>query len=131
MRLQEGTTIVKEYETVARNVISAVRSLAQTLLENDPAQSHLIRTGEVHELIDRAKKPGGLSTSNLDAVRKLWSQKHDSLMDGYEEIQEICNQSEGDDEDDGDGFDDGWDELGINSKQKLSVPELERATKVR
>ncbi|KDR81609.1 hypothetical protein GALMADRAFT_239668 [Galerina marginata CBS 339.88] len=135
MRLQEGVTVLEEYVTVARNVISAIRSLSQTLLQDDeanPTEEYLIRTGEVHELIENVRKSGGLSLNNRDAVRRLWARELDSLLDGYAEIQEICKPSESSDQDveEEDAFDDGWEELGLSSDQKLSSTEADRAAKV-
>ncbi|KAF4614908.1 hypothetical protein D9613_003055 [Agrocybe pediades] len=135
MRFREGVTIMKEYENLARNVITAVQSLAQTLLVDGAGGSgedYLVQTGEVHETIDRARKPGGLSLDNRDAVRRSWTSDHGSLVDAYEELQDICkaadSSAEGDDDEDQLG--DGWDELGFSSDKKLSASELDRAQKV-
>lgn len=138
MRQKQGLTVMKEYESVAKNVISAIRSLVQSLLSPPVDQSlstkeYLVRTGEVHEIIDRVRKAGGLSLSNRDAVQKIWLQDHDSLQDGAEEIKEMCksagSNTENEDED-GDAFYDGWEELGVDSNRKLSPDELDRAEKV-
>ncbi|KAF8902143.1 hypothetical protein CPB84DRAFT_1776723 [Gymnopilus junonius] len=135
MRPKEGATVIGEYESIALGVISAIKSLAQALLEGETpdatTQEYLLRTGEVHELIDNVRKPNGLSLDNRDAVQKLWQQVHDSLEDGYQEIQSICKPPT-DEEEEGEEafFDDGWDELGFSSDQKLSPEELDRAEKV-
>ncbi|KAF8964683.1 hypothetical protein BDZ97DRAFT_1904344 [Flammula alnicola] len=132
MRLKEGVTVVREYESVAHNVISSIRALGQTLQsspsDGTASEEYLVRTGEVHELIDTARKSGGLSLNNRDAVRKIWLRDHDSLVDGAEEIQEMCKPSSADEEEG--AFDDGWEELGISSNQKLSPAELDRTAKV-
>jgi len=133
MRVREGTTVLKEYENIAQNVVIAVRSLAQCLLDESRGnanEEYLVKTGEVHELIDRVRKPGGLSLNNRDAVRRSWLQDSGSLADAYEEIQEICKAADLDVEDE-EEFGDGWDELGISSDKKLSASELDRAQKVR
>ncbi|KAF8163300.1 hypothetical protein B0H34DRAFT_795026 [Crassisporium funariophilum] len=139
MRQDQGATLLKDYEFVARNVIGAIESLTQTFLTNHASTSntvkamedYLVRTGGVHDLIDMARKPGALPLTNREAVRKRWQQDHDSLVDGAEEIQEIC-ATVGPDELEADDFaDDGWDELGLASKQTLSAVELDRAEKVR
>ncbi|KIM49121.1 hypothetical protein M413DRAFT_96652 [Hebeloma cylindrosporum] len=138
MRRKQSLTLMKEYESVAENVISAIRSLVQSLLSPPVGQSlsskeYLVRTGEVHEIIDRVRKPGGLSLSNRDAVQKIWLQDHDSLQDGAEEIKEMCkpgNSNTENGDEDGDAFCDGWEELGVDSNQKLSLDELDRAEKV-
>ena len=138
IRQKQGLTVMKEYESVAKNVISAIRSLVQSLLSPPGGQplstkEYLVRTGEVHEIIDRVRKAGGLSLSNRDAVQKIWLQDHDSLQDGAEEIKEMCkpagSNTENEDED-GDAFYDGWEELGVDSSRKLSLDELDRAEKV-
>ncbi|KAH9484280.1 hypothetical protein JR316_0003761 [Psilocybe cubensis] len=130
MRLQEGSTIMAEYEKVAKSVIISVKGLAEALLQADP-KAYLVRTGEIHELIDFARKAGGLSQNNFEAVRRLWLQEHDSLVDGYEEIQEICKKDSEDGNEDGeDALEDGWEEFGISSDKKLSPVEFERAEKV-
>ena len=136
MRPKTGATILAEYENIALGVTSAIKSLAQTLLDGDipeaTTEGYLLRTGEVHELIDNVRKPNGLSLDNRDAVRRSWQQGHDSLEDAYQEIQDICKPTYGEseggkvDED----FDDGWDELGLGPDQKLSPEELDRAEKV-
>jgi hypothetical protein len=138
MRRKQGLTLMKEYESVAENVISAIRSLVQSLLSPPVDQSlstkeYLVRTGEVHEIIDRVRKAGSLSLSNRDAVQKIWLQDYDSLQDGAEEIKGMCkpagSNTENEDED-GDVFYDGWEELGVDSNRKLSLDELDRAEKV-
>jgi len=139
MRQTQGLTVMKEYESVAKNVISAVKSLVQSLrsppVGNVPStEQYLVRTGEVHDIIDRVRKAGGLSSNNRDAVRKVWLQDHDSLQDGAEEIKEICKPAVSnakDEDEDEEAFDDGWEELGIDSSQTLSPSELDRAEKVR
>jgi hypothetical protein len=119
-------------------VISAIKSLVQSLLsplvgEAPSTEQYLVRTGEVHEIIDRVRKAGGLSLTNRDAVQKVWLQDHDSLQDGAEEIKEMCkpvvSNVEGEDGD-GEAFDGGWEELGMDSSQTLSPSELDRAEKV-
>lgn len=137
IRRQEGFTIAKEYEVTTRDAVTAIRSLAQTLLSSSSnstaSEEYLMKAGGVHEIIEAARKPGVLSTNNREAVRKMWQRDHGSLVDGFEEIKEICEPSEdqGHDEDDEDFFDDGWAELDASSKQKLSPREIQRAEKVR
>jgi hypothetical protein len=126
MRRDQSTTILKEYTSLAQNVIGAVESLAQMFLDSTATATeefYLVRTGTIHDLIDMARKPGGLSVTSREAVRKRWLQNHESIVDGAEEIQQICSP-EGDD-----FIDDGWEELGINST-KLSPSELDRTEKV-
>ncbi len=131
MRVKEGLTVIQEYEKVARGVINAVRSLGITLASasdtsTGSTEEYLVRTGEVHELIDTAKKNNSLSLNNRDAVRGIFVRNHESLTDAAEELQEICKpvDDNGSDDEGEDGFDDGWEELGISSNDKLSSSEL-------
>jgi Grap2 and cyclin-D-interacting len=128
MRRDQSATILKEYTSLLQNVIAALESLAHMFLDPTTAatEEYLIRTGTIHDLIDIARKPGGLSITSRDAVRKRWLQNHESIVDGAEEIQQVCNpkDTEGDD-----FIDDGWEELGINSTT-LSPSELDRTEKV-
>lgn len=137
MRVKEGFTVTQEYEKVARGVINAIRSLGITLASSSDTSSgsteeYLVRTGEVHELIDTAKKNNSLSLNNRDAVRAVFARDHESLKDAAEELQEICKpvDENGSDDDGEDDFDDGWEELGISSNDKLSPSELLVAEKV-
>ena len=128
MRRGQSATILKEYTSLLQNVIGAIESLAQMFLDptTTATEEYLIRTGTIHDLIDIARKPGGLSMTSRDAVRKRWLQNHESIVDGAEEIQQICNPTDTQ----GDDFiDDGWEELGINSTT-LSPSELDRTEKV-
>lgn len=128
MRRDQSATLLKEYTSLAQNVIRAAESLAQNFLDSTTTatEEYLVRTGTIHDLIDIARKPGGLSMTTRDAVQKRWLQNHESIVDGAEEIQQICSpeDTEGDD-----FIDDGWEELGINST-KLSPSELDRTEKV-
>ena len=133
MRRDQSAAILKEYSSVAQTVIRAVESLAQMFLvstEGTVTEEYLVRTGTVHDLIDMARKPGGLSLTSRDAVRKRWLQNHESIVDGVEEIQQICKPASADDSEDDNFVDDGWEELGITSTPKLSPAELDRTEKV-
>ena len=128
MRRDQSATILKEYTSLVQNVIGAIQSLAQIFLDSSTTatEEYLVRTGTIHDLIDMARKPGGLSMTSRDAVRKKWLQNHESIVDGAEEIQQVCSPKDTG----GDDFiDDGWEELGINST-KLSPSELDRTEKV-
>ncbi|KAF9482750.1 hypothetical protein BDN70DRAFT_874529 [Pholiota conissans] len=135
MRVKEGATIVQEYEKVARGVIVAVQALGMTLNSSSATstgttEEYLVRTGEIHELIDNAKKSGGLSINNRDAVCRIFLRDQDSLLDAAEEIQEMCKPSADNSDEHVDDFDDGWSELGISSSQKPSQVELMTMEKV-
>jgi len=79
-----------------------------------------VAVNKVHQLIDGAKRPGALSLDNKAAVRTKWLQDHDSLLDGAEEIREMV------DSEDEEGFDGGWEDLGLKSKQDFSPEEKSR-----
>jgi len=131
MRRDQSATVLKEYTSLVQTVIEAVESLAQMVLDGSETEEYLVRTGTVHDLIDMARKPGGLSLTSRDAARKRWLQNHESIVDGAEEIQQLCKPASSEDlEDDDDFIDDGWEELGISSTIKLSSAELDRTEKV-
>ncbi|KAF8798021.1 hypothetical protein BYT27DRAFT_7203717 [Phlegmacium glaucopus] len=131
MRRDQSATLLKEYTSLVQTVIEAVKSLAQMFLDSTGVtEEYLVRTGTVHDLIDMARKPGGLSLTTRDAVRKRWLQNHESIVDGAEEIQQLCKPATSEDPEGDDFIDDGWEELGINSTIKLSPAELDRTEKV-
>jgi hypothetical protein len=133
MRRDQSATLLKEYTSLVQNVIGAVESMAQNFLDSaggTATEEYLVRTGTVHDLIDMARKPGGLSLTSRDAVRKRWLQNHESIVDGAEEIQQVCKPPSSEDPEGDDFIDDGWEELGINSTMKLSPTELDRTEKV-
>ena len=132
-----GATLVREVVTVVEDVVESIRSFIRIFLplENDTAKSrsageeYLIRVGTVHDVIDKARGPNGLSRDNATAVRKRWSTDGASLEDCLRELSEMIDGEESRSESSGedDSFDDGWDELGIQSGDKMSPKELERA----
>lgn len=115
-----GCALLNEATSLARQVIEAVRSLAQTLLAT--GDDYLVRTAAVHDLIDKARGPEGLSADNVSAVRKLWLSDQASLVDGCEELVQMIDATPTE-------LDDGWDELGLGTEH-LSLTEIERAKKV-
>ncbi|PPQ71970.1 hypothetical protein CVT24_008187, partial [Panaeolus cyanescens] len=126
MQLTQAKTILNEYESVAKSAIRAIDSFICTVSSSTSSDDCLRKAGEIHELIDHARKPGSLSPDNQAAVLKKWSQDHDSLKDGFEELNELCQPEDAKD----DLEDDGWDELGFESNQKLSEEELARAVNI-
>ncbi len=125
-----GQAFANEATSLARQIVDAVRSLAQTLnatIER-PAiagNDYLVRTAAVHDLIDKARSPDGLSADNVSAVRKLWLNDQASLVDGYEELVQMIEGVPNE----GEEFDDGWDDLDLGTVP-LSAIEIERAKKV-
>lgn len=131
MRRDQAATLLKEYTSLVQIVIEAVESLAQMFLDSTRVtEEYLVRTGAVHDIIDMARKPGGLSLTTREAVRKKWLQNHESIVDGAEEIQQVYKPASSEDPEDDDFIDNEWEELGINSTMKLSPAELDRTEKV-
>jgi len=130
-----GMTLMREVASVAEDVIQSVRALLQIFLENETrgmehaGSEYLVRTGAVHDLIAKARAPGGVSENNLTSVRKKWKQDHDAMDDGLNEIGEMIKVAQASGGND-DLEDNGWDELGLQSSQKMDQTELERAKKV-
>ncbi|KAF8654156.1 hypothetical protein AX16_003685 [Volvariella volvacea WC 439] len=123
-----GKAISREAETLAADVIKSIRDLHQTFLDIDSgdasqADKYLVKTGTVHNLIDTARSTSGLSSSNAEAVRKTLAQTQASLDDGLSELQEMLDDTNESDKDDG------WDELGLGTPQKLTSAEVERVKK--
>lgn len=129
---RHGEALFKEIASAAQHIIAAVKSFVQSLLaihnttldsfDGAAAGDYILRAGAVHEAIERER---ALSNNNYDAVRKVWQRDHDSLVDGLDEIQEMCKPS-----DNTQDLDDGWDDLGLGSNAKLSPLELQRTEKV-
>jgi cyclin-D1-binding protein 1 len=130
-----GATLTKEVASTARDVIEAIAALVHTFLalQADPGngtgkagEEYMVRTGGVHDLIDKAKGAKGLSKDNLGAVRKKWGLDRGMLEDAVREVGEMVEEEKAGDE--GDGGGDGWDELGIG--KKMDQKELERTKQV-
>ena len=130
-----GMTLMREVASIAEDVIQSVRALLEIFLENETygvehaGNEYLVRTGAVHDLISKARAPGGVSANNLASVRKKWKQDYDAMDDGLNEISEMIKGAQASTRDD-DLEVDGWDELGLQSSTKMDQTELERAKKV-
>lgn len=126
--------MVAEVNSVVKQVIDGIRSLAQTLLDVEAptnrtasgkaGDEYMVRAAAMHDLIDKART--GLSIDNISAVRKLWLRDQASLNDGLNELVEMIDSNDAEDEIE---EEDGWDELGL-ATQKMSPVEVERAKKV-
>ncbi|CCM04584.1 uncharacterized protein FIBRA_06765 [Fibroporia radiculosa] len=123
-----GTTLASEARSFAKNVCEAVEVLAASFLEG--GEDYLVRTGAVHDLIEKAK--GDLSQDNCAAVRRRWVSDRGMLEDTYGEVTAMITDADagGEDPDRYDFDDDELDELGLGSSKKMSVVELERTKKV-
>jgi hypothetical protein len=131
-----GATLTKEVVSVVRDVIEAVRALVQTFLglfshsgsgTGKAGEEYMVRTGGVHDLIDKARGANGISKDNLSAVRKKWGEDRATLEDAFREVGEMVVEGEEGGEEDGEK--DGWDELGLGSG-KMDKNELERTKQV-
>ncbi|KAG6820364.1 hypothetical protein H0H93_001556 [Arthromyces matolae] len=134
-----GSTFTREVTSAATMVITSVKSLLQTFLDNDQskkinstgkvADEYLVRTGTVHEIIDHTRST--LSNNNVMAVRKVLDLNHVSLDDGLQEIDAIISDQNFSNEASPDALEDndGWAELGVDSKTPMSPEELARAKK--
>ena len=129
MHQHQGQTLLAEYKDTAQNTIRSIEYFADglhsSISHSHDGDNYLVAVNKVHELIDNAKRPGALSLDNKVAVRKRWLQDHDSLLDGAEEIREMANPT------DEDSPDDGWEDLGLKSKQDFSLEERARLEMVR
>jgi len=135
-----GAALRQEVIDLAGDVFEAAKSLLNSFSSTEVTNSrtgqgkageeYMIRTASLHAIIDRARSSNGLSDSNLSAVRKAWVQHRSSLEDGLQELTEMIEEA-GTENAQKDDFEDGWDELGLDSGQKLGGIELARAKKVR
>ncbi|KAI9057885.1 hypothetical protein FKP32DRAFT_1310487 [Trametes sanguinea] len=123
-----GSTLSSYARRSAREVCEAVISLADTFVD-DSGEEYLVRTGAVHELVEKARRE--LPADNLAAVKMRWKEDRGMLEDSFNDINAMVEDAaeDGDGEIDED-FDDEWDELGFGSTKKLSEVELERVKKV-
>ena len=138
---RHGASFIREIESTYRDVVSSVQSLAQIFLyfvldtsgpstsSGTSGEGYLVTTGAIHARIEQARGPVGVSADNASAVCKIWNLNQECLEDGLRELAETIEDqgsSSTDDEDE----DDGWNELGIGSGEKMSSAEFERSKKV-
>jgi hypothetical protein len=130
-----GATLVSEARSTAQEVLESVTGLLQALISSFTSPNaedngeYLVRTGAVHELVETARGPDGLSQDNLAAVRKRWKEDQSVLKDAFKELEELL-QDTSDEEEEDDDFDDGWDELGLK-ESKMTPDEVSRVKTVR
>lgn len=85
----------------------------------------MVRTAAIHEIIDKAKAPTGLSLDNISAIRKIWLLDTESFDDAVREVGEILDATDQDESDENDG----WDEAGLDFGGALNATETDRAKK--
>ncbi|TRM58662.1 hypothetical protein BD626DRAFT_573426 [Schizophyllum amplum] len=131
-----GKTLAQEVRMVAIDVIVSTAALLQSFVKGEgPAtasKEYLFRTGSVHEIIDAARGAKGISDNNTVAVKKKWAANQAPMEDGIKELAESIEKAKSEspaEEETEDDFDDGWDELGISSDDKMDADELVRAEK--
>lgn len=96
---------------------------------DDGGDDYLVRTGTVHDTIEKARRD--LPPNNAAAVKQRWKADKGMLQDSLEEINGMVEDDHrGEDDFGGDDLDDQWDELGFGSAKKMSETELERTKKV-
>ncbi|KAI0724008.1 hypothetical protein C8T65DRAFT_704651 [Cerioporus squamosus] len=123
-----GATLASDARSLAREVCESVRALASMFVDSG-GEDYLMRTGTIHDLVEKARRD--LPVDNLAAVKKRWKADRDMMEDSLEEINAMLEDAgEGEDETEGDDFDDEWDELGFGASKKMSEVELERTKKV-
>ena len=117
-----GTTLKQETVSVVKDVIESLVSLLSLYSKpnNHSQDEYLVRTGTVHDLINKARD---LPADNASAVRRLWDRDTESLDDALREVADMLT--------DDDHQEDGWDELGFDADQKMDATEIRRATQVR
>ncbi|KAI5122978.1 hypothetical protein M0805_006857 [Coniferiporia weirii] len=141
-----GAALVREVRWAAEGVVNALGTLLGVYaadaqapgarLTRTAGEEYLVRTGAVHEAIDRARY---LSSSNREAVKKRWDGVIGGVDDCVKEVQEMLeeeddeNGDEGEDEGEGSdplGGDDDWGELDAapaSHKESVKANEEELA----
>lgn len=122
-----GNALAREIRWATEAVINALNNSLNNFL-GDASDNYLIKTGAVHEAIERARST---SKSNLEATKKRWEADREGLNDCVKEVAEMIEEessSHSGEEDDrgsafGDDFgdDDGWGELGVSSSTENHV----------
>ncbi|KAH7930771.1 hypothetical protein BV22DRAFT_1077993 [Leucogyrophana mollusca] len=138
-----GATLRAEITYSIENIIRSIRALVQTFLNfatrgpprtssGAAGEEYLVRTGTVHDLIDKARAAKGIPKDNVSAVSQKWKQDRASLDDGIREVGDMIEDAINGRGDDGIADEeDGWDELGLgDSGLKLDKDEVERTKNV-
>ncbi|KAH9952133.1 hypothetical protein B0H21DRAFT_715931 [Amylocystis lapponica] len=123
---EHGATLAAEARLATREICQALHALAQTFLE-DAGKDYLVRTGAVHDAVDKAR---ALSVDNCSAVRRRWALDKEMLDDAASEVAGMLEDAGEDAEEEDDGFDDEWRELGLGPSKKMTGTELERTKKI-
>ncbi|KAH9843081.1 uncharacterized protein C8Q71DRAFT_699863 [Rhodofomes roseus] len=119
-----GLTLASDVKQVVREVCIALSALGHTLLVD--GDDHLVHTGMVHELVDKAKRD--LPADNRAAVKKRWASDRGMLEDSLQDVTSMIEDNDAEDE--FDEFDDELDDLGLGSSKKMSEVELARTKKI-
>lgn len=119
-----GSALCTRARQLATDVLRAVQQLAAGLEDEDGATLY-VRTGAVHEAIDRARAQ--LPASELDAVRATFIANQACLDDGLPEVQGLIDGDGDDAEQDSDGWGELAEEFGEDfAPSKLTPAERKR-----
>jgi Grap2 and cyclin-D-interacting len=127
-----GATLHGEVVGIAKEVIQNVWQLVDLYLKvalgTETSGEYLIRTGEVHNLLERAKRT---PKTNAGAVRKRWDVDRGGLEDALKELSEMLEEQQDGSHDEAIGLtDDMYDDCILISGQSLDQEEVERAKQV-
>ena len=95
--------VVRSLALIFSETLSGTSSPTSKGDEDD--KEYLVRTGAVHETIERIRRD--LPEDNLDAVRKRWSADKDMMQDSLEDVNGMIEEAEEGGEDE-DGEDEGF-----------------------
>lgn len=131
-----GATLSADARRLARDVVESVRAFAAGMVGGDAGVAgegdYLVRTGAVHDLVERARKE--MPVSNVDAVKRRWRVDREMVADAAGEVDAMLEDAAGegdeDEDEEADELDEEWDELGFGSSKKMSPEEVERTKKV-
>lgn len=127
MPTSEGECLLREIRFNVEMVIQAVCTLLDSFVVG--GDSYLVRTGNVHALIEKAKSG---SRTEIAAVTFKLNIDGDAMKDALREVGEAMEEAESDSTDNEpspDEDEDGWDGLGLGN-DPMTHEELERARKV-
>jgi hypothetical protein len=133
-----GATLKEVVVAAIVDVFNSVAKLVGVFLgaangngDDADAEEYLMRTGVVHDSIERAKT---LARDNSEAVRTQWEADLGGLEDAFREVGDMVEdrgQDSGNAEEEPKlDDDDGWDGLGFDSGKKMNKDELDRTKKV-
>ena len=126
---RSATEVCQSVLAFAQGFLS-ITNEADSSSSSQSKEDYLVRTGTVHECIEKIRK--SLPESNAGAVKNLWLQDRAMLDDSFAEVNTMIEEGgDGNESDEGFGDDDDLlDELGLGTTKSLSSIEIERVKKV-